>query len=58
MSEIEKMKRYIEENKIQGKVSRAQDITTKELLTLATELPAVDAVIWAFRYGTVREVPA
>lgn len=54
MTEIEKMKKYIEENKIQGKASRSCDMTTKELLALATGLPAVDAAIWAFAYGCAK----
>ena len=52
MSEIEKMKRYIEGNK--GLYNTRYDVRSKEILAMVLEMEILDAVMLAFSYGRAK----
>lgn len=54
MSEIEKMKRYIERAHIPETVSRRYSIRSKEYLPLADLDQRCDAIFLAFAYGQAK----
>lgn len=56
MSEIEKIKRYVEQTKIPLKCSRAYDMPMTDVKALAdmANNDQSGAVIWAFTYGLAR----
>ena len=52
MSEIEKIKRYIKNNEVPR--NNRYDARSKEVLAMALELDAIDAVMLAFTYGRIK----
>lgn len=53
MTEIEKMKKYIERTKLNISATSPYQANTKEILAIS-DLPSFDAIILAFAYGRAK----